>query len=133
MAGDMNLLKQAKLMQDRLMSLQNELKERIEEGSAGGGAVKAYVNGMREVMGVKIDKEVVDPDDIETLEELVAAAFKNALEKAKELENQRVRQADRWTQLAGSELLDRSLDARDCEPQDDPKRSELRLTETARS
>ncbi len=87
MAGDMNLLKQAKLMQDRLMSLQNELKDRIEEGSAGGGAVKAYVNGMREVMGVKIDKEVVDPDDIETLEELVAAAFKNALEKAKELES----------------------------------------------
>ena len=84
--GDMNLLKQAKMMQDRMASLQSELKERIEEGSAGGGVVKAYVNGLREVMGVKIDPEVIDPDDRETLEELVAAAFKNALEKAKELE-----------------------------------------------
>jgi DNA-binding YbaB/EbfC family protein len=86
MAGDMNLLRQAKQLQDRMQSLQNELKERIEEGSAGGGAVKAYVNGLREVMGVKIDPDAVDPDDVETLEELVAAAFKNALEKAKELE-----------------------------------------------
>lgn len=84
--GDMNLLKQAKLMQDRMESLKGELRERIEEGSAGGGVVKAYVNGQREVMGVKIDPEVIDPDDAETLEELVAAAFKNALEKAKELE-----------------------------------------------
>ncbi len=83
--GDMNLLKQAKLMQDRMASLQAELKERIEEGSAGGGVVKAYVNGLREVMGVKIDPEVIDPEDAETLEELVAAAFKNALDKAKAL------------------------------------------------
>ena len=87
MAGDMNLLKQAKLMRERLETLQKELRERIEEGSAGGGVVKAYVNGQREVMGVRIDPEVIDPDDRETLEELVAAAFKNALEKAKELED----------------------------------------------
>ena len=84
--GEMNLLKQAKLMQDRMAQLQNELKERIEEGSAGGGVVKVYINGCREIMGVKISKEVVDPEDVETLEELVAAATKNALEKAKELE-----------------------------------------------
>ena len=87
MAGDMNLLKQAKLMQDRMQSLQGELRERIEEGTAGGGVVKAYVNGLREVMGVKIDPEVIDPDDAETLEELVAAAFRNAFEKAKDLES----------------------------------------------
>jgi DNA-binding YbaB/EbfC family protein len=84
--GEMNLLRQAKLMQDRITSLQNDLKQRVEEGSAGGGVVKAYVNGLREVMGVKIAPEVIDPDDRETLEELIAAAFKNALEKAKELE-----------------------------------------------
>lgn len=84
--GDMNLLKQAKLMRDRMDGLQKELKERIEEGSAGGGVVKAYVNGLREVMGVKIDPEAVDPDDVETLEDLVAGAFKNALERAKALE-----------------------------------------------
>ncbi|MCA8972577.1 MAG: YbaB/EbfC family nucleoid-associated protein [Planctomycetes bacterium] len=84
--GDMNLLKQAKLMRDRMDSLQKELKERIEEGTAGGGVVKVYVNGLREVMGVKIDPEAVDPEDVETLEDLVTAAVKNALERAKALE-----------------------------------------------
>ena len=84
--GEMNLLKQAKLMQDRLASLQNELRERIEEGSAGGGVVKAYVNGLREIVGIKIDPQVIDPEDVETLEDLVQGAVKNGLEKAKELE-----------------------------------------------
>ena len=99
--GDMNLLKQAKMMQDRIMALQNELKERIEEGSAGGGVVKAYVNGQREIMGIKIDPEVVDPDDVETLEELVAAAVKNAMEKAKELETREMNKVTGGLNLPG--------------------------------
>jgi len=99
--GEMNLLKQAKLMQDRVMALQNELKDRIEEGSAGGGVVKVYMNGCREVMGVKIDPEAVDPDDVETLEELVAAAMKNALEKAKQLEASEMKKATGGLDLPG--------------------------------
>jgi len=85
--GEMNLLKQAQMMNNRIQELQKELRERVEEGSAGGGAVKVYMNGQREIMGVKIDREAVDPDDVETLEELVETAVKNALEKAKELES----------------------------------------------
>ncbi|HHI78911.1 MAG TPA: YbaB/EbfC family nucleoid-associated protein [Planctomycetes bacterium] len=101
MAGDMNLLKQARIMQERIQEVQRELKERIEEGSAGGGVVKAYVNGQGEIMGVKISEEVVDPDDIETLEELVAAAFKNAVEKAKELEAKEMQKATGGLSLPG--------------------------------
>ncbi|MFQ5506237.1 MAG: YbaB/EbfC family nucleoid-associated protein [Planctomycetota bacterium] len=97
----MNLLKQAKLMQDRMAALQNDLKERIEEGTAGGGVVKVFVNGCREVMGVKISPEAVDPDDVETLEELVGAAMKNALEKAKELEATEMRKATGGLDLPG--------------------------------
>ncbi len=99
--GDMNLLKQAKMMQDRILALQNELKERIEEGSAGGGVVKAYVNGRREIMGIKIDPEVVDPEDVETLEDLVAAAVKNAMEKAKDLETREMNKVTGGLNLPG--------------------------------
>ncbi len=101
MAGDMNLLKQARMMQERIQEVQKDLKERIEEGSAGGGVVKAYVNGQGEIMGVKISAEVVDPEDIETLEELVAAAFKNAVEKAKELEAKEMQKATGGLNLPG--------------------------------
>jgi DNA-binding YbaB/EbfC family protein len=101
MAGDMNLLKQARMMQERIQEVQKDLKERIEEGSAGGGVVKAYVNGQGEIMGVKISEEVVDPEDIETLEELVAAAFKNAVEKAKELEAKEMQKATGGLNLPG--------------------------------
>ncbi len=101
MAGDMNLLKQARIMQERIQEVQKDLKERIEEGSAGGGVVKAYVNGQGEIMGVKISEEVVDPEDIETLEELVAAAFKNAVEKAKELEAKEMQKATGGLNLPG--------------------------------
>lgn len=84
--GDMqSLLKQAQEMQRRMQDAQRSLGERILEGSAGGGAVKAYVNGNQELQAVKIEKAAVDPDDVETLEDLVAGAVKQALQAAKEL------------------------------------------------
>ena len=84
--GDMqSLLKQAQEMQRRLQDAQRSLGERILEGSAGGGAVRAYVNGNQELQAVKIDKAAVDPNDVETLEDLVAGAVKQALQAAKEL------------------------------------------------
>ncbi|MBX3463841.1 MAG: YbaB/EbfC family nucleoid-associated protein [Planctomycetes bacterium] len=84
--GDMqSLLKQAQDMQRRMQEAQRSLGERILEGSAGGGAVKAYVNGNQELQAVKIDKAAVDPDDVETLEDLVTGALRQALQAAKEL------------------------------------------------
>jgi hypothetical protein len=84
--GDMqSLLKQAQEMQRRMHDAQRSLGERILEGSAGGGAVKAYVNGNQELQAVKIQKAAVDPNDVDTLEDLVTAAVRQALTAAKEL------------------------------------------------
>jgi DNA-binding YbaB/EbfC family protein len=84
--GDMShLLRQAQQMQSRMAKLDADLKERVLEGTAGGGAVKVYVNGALEVVGVKLSKDAVDPEDVETLEDLVQAAVSQALKKAKEL------------------------------------------------
>jgi len=84
--GDMqSLLKQAQEMQRRMQDAQRALGERILEGSAGGGAVKAYVNGNQELQAVKIDKAAVDPNDVEALEDLVTGAVKQALQAAKAL------------------------------------------------
>ena len=84
--GDMqSLLKQAQEMQRRMQDAQRSLGERILEGSAGGGAVKAYVNGNQELQAVKIDRAAVDPNDVETLEDLVTGAVRQALQAAKEL------------------------------------------------
>jgi DNA-binding YbaB/EbfC family protein len=84
--GDMSsLLKQAQGLQKRLQETERDLAERILEGSAGGGAVKVYVNGAQEVQAVKISKDAVDPDDVETLEDLVTAAVRQAMSAAKDL------------------------------------------------
>lgn len=84
--GDMqSLLKQAQEMQRRMQDAQRSLGERILEGSAGGGAVKAFVNGNQELQAVKIQKVAVDPNDVDTLEDLVTAAVRQALAAAKEL------------------------------------------------
>jgi len=84
--GDMSsLLKQAQEMQRKMGEAQRSLGERILEGSAGGGAVKAFVNGNQEIQAVKIQKVAVDPDDIDTLEDLVTAAVRMAMTAAKEL------------------------------------------------
>lgn len=84
--GDMSsLLKQAQEMQRRLQETQRSLGERIIEGSAGGGVVKAYVNGNRELQKITIDKAAVDPGDVGGLEDLVAGAVRQALAAAKEL------------------------------------------------
>ncbi len=82
--GDMSgLMKQAQKMQADLKRLQDDLKDRVIEGKAGGEAVVAYANGAQEILQIKIDPKVVDPDDVEDLEDLVVAAVRSALEAAK--------------------------------------------------
>lgn len=75
-------------MQAKLMKAQEELSAATVEGSAGGGAVKVVVTGGLKLQSVKIDPEVVDPADVEMLEDLVLAAVTEALEKAQALQAQ---------------------------------------------
>ena len=74
-------------MQEELAKAQSELAQKRFEGSAGGGMVKATVTGGPELVEVKISPEVVDPDDIEMLEDLVVAAVRQAMEAAVEAAN----------------------------------------------
>ena len=80
-------MKQAQRMQRQMEEKQKEMETREFEGSAGGGVVTVKLNGKREVLGVKLAEEVVDPEDIETLEDLVAAALGEALRKVEEASN----------------------------------------------
>jgi DNA-binding YbaB/EbfC family protein len=79
------MMKQAQQMQAKMASLQNELAEREVESSAGGGAVKVRVNGKQELLSIKISKEAVDPNDVETLEELVFTAVNQALKQSQDM------------------------------------------------
>jgi len=79
------MLKQMQEAQAKMMKMQEELAGREVEGSAGGGMVKVKANGRHEVIEVKIDPTVVDPEDIEMLEDLVAAAVNDAQSRADEM------------------------------------------------
>ena len=79
------ILRQAQKMQQDIKRAQDELAKRIVEGSAGGGVVKAFVNGKMHLIKVKIEKEVVDPEDVEMLEDMIAAAYSDAARKAQDM------------------------------------------------
>ena len=79
-----SMLKQAQKMQEDMAALQEDLDAREYEVAAGGGAVKIKINGKLEVSGVEIDPDVVDPDDVEMLQDLVLAAVNEALREATE-------------------------------------------------
>lgn len=81
--GDM--MKQVQKMQAKMEEMQAELEGERVEGTAGGGMVKVVANGKQQIIEVKIEKEVVDPDDVEMLEDLVVAAVNQAQEKAQDL------------------------------------------------
>ncbi|GLC30536.1 YbaB/EbfC family nucleoid-associated protein [Clostridium omnivorum] len=81
--GNMNnLLKQAQKFQKQMEDLQKDLEEKTFEGKAGGGAVVAVANGKKQLIDIKIDAEVVDPDDIEMLQDLILTACNAALKTA---------------------------------------------------
>lgn len=85
MPGNMNnLMKQAQRMQRQMEEAQKEFETKEFKAAAGGGAVEIAINGKREVISVKLAEEVVDPDDIEMLEDLIAAATNEALRKVDE-------------------------------------------------
>lgn len=82
------MMKQAQKMQEDLARAQEDLLNRTVEGTAGGGAVTVTCNGHREVKAIKIKPEAVDPEDVETLEDLVLAAVRDAQTKAAALAQQ---------------------------------------------
>ena len=79
------LMKQAQKMQQQMMAAQEELANATVEGSAGGGLVKATVTGAGELQSLTIDPSVVDPEDVETLTDLVVAAVRDASRNAQDL------------------------------------------------
>ncbi|MDO3378016.1 YbaB/EbfC family nucleoid-associated protein [Geoalkalibacter halelectricus] len=80
-----NIMKQAQMMQQKMARLQEELAERSVEASSGGGMVTAVANGKQQLVSLRIEKDVVDPDDIEMLQDLVLAAANEALKKSQEM------------------------------------------------
>jgi len=85
MKGMGNMLKQAQKLQAKMMKMQEELAEKTVETAAGGGMVKVVANGKQQVLSIQIEREVVDPDDVEMLQDLILAAVNDALAKAQEM------------------------------------------------
>lgn len=85
-----DLQKMAREMQANMAKAQEELAAATVEGTAGGGAVVIVLTGTQDVKSVKIQKDAVDPEDVETLQDLVLAAFTDALKKSRELAAQRL-------------------------------------------
>ena len=83
-----NMLKQAQKLQSKIFKIQEELADKTVETTVGGGMVTAVANGKQELASVKIDPEVVDPEDVQMLEDLIVAAVNDVLVKAKDMVSQ---------------------------------------------
>lgn len=96
-----NMMKQMQKMQKKMAEAQEELGDKKIEGTAGGGMVTVIVTGHKEIVDVIIKPEVVDPDDIDMLQDLVLAATNDALKKAEELTSQTMGQFTKGMNLPG--------------------------------
>ncbi|MGD8970402.1 MAG: YbaB/EbfC family nucleoid-associated protein [Desulfobacterales bacterium] len=85
MKGMGNMMKQAQKLQAKMMRLQDELAARTIESTAGGGMVKVVANGKQQIVAIQIEKEVVDPDDVDMLQDLIMAAVNDALTQSQEM------------------------------------------------
>lgn len=85
-----NIMKQAKQMQSKMMHVQEKLAEERVEASVGGGMVTATFNGQGDLISIKIEREVISPDDQEMLEDLVTSAVSEGIRKSRELMNERM-------------------------------------------
>ena len=85
---NMNMIKQAQKMQAEMMKMQAEMEEKTHTAKAGGGMVTATVNGKYELVSIEIDPEAVDPEDVEMLQDMVVAAFNEAVRTAQNAANE---------------------------------------------
>ena len=82
------LMKQAQQLQTKMAQLQEELGEKTVEATAGGGMVKVVANGKQQVLSIQIEKEVVDPEDVDMLQDLIVAAVNEALSRSQAMVNE---------------------------------------------
>jgi len=102
MGGNMgNMMKQMQKMQKKMEEMQKQLEESEVEASAGGGAVTCKVNGKKEVLNITLDESVVDPEDIEMLQDLIVAAVNEALRKVDEMMETEMRKLTGGMNLPG--------------------------------
>lgn len=85
MKGLGKMMKQAQQLQSKMLKLQEELADKTVETSSGGGMVKVVANGKQQLVSIQIEQEVVDPDDVEMLQDLILAAVNDALTKAQDM------------------------------------------------
>ncbi|MCR4440537.1 MAG: YbaB/EbfC family nucleoid-associated protein [Peptococcaceae bacterium] len=88
MGNMQKMMKQVQKMQADMARLQEELGNRTVEATAGGGAVKAVMNGKQELIELNLDPEILNPDDVEMVQDLIMAAFNEALRKSQEMVSQ---------------------------------------------
>jgi len=85
MKGMGNLMKQAQKLQTKMLKLQEELADKTVETTSGGGMVKVVANGKQQIVSIEIEKEVIDPDDVDMLQDLILAAVNDALTKSQDM------------------------------------------------
>jgi len=85
MKGMGDMMKQAQKLQARMLKVQEELAEKTVESAAGGGMIKVVANGRQQLVSIRIEKEVVNPEDVEMLQGLILAAVNDALTKSQEM------------------------------------------------
>lgn len=90
MKGMGQMLKQAQQLQSKMAKLQEELANETVEASAGGGMVRVVANGKQQVVDLVIEKEVVDPEDVDMLQDLIRAAINDALDKSQKMVSERM-------------------------------------------
>jgi len=88
MAKMNKMLKEIQKMQARMAQVEEELRDRTVEATSGGGVIKVVVNGHQEIRAIDIEPDVVDPEDIDMLQDLILAAINEGLKKSKEMANQ---------------------------------------------
>jgi len=101
MKGMNELVRQAQIMQKKMSKLQDDLADRTVEGTSGGGMVVATVTGSNELKGIVLDKTVVNPEDVEMLQDLILAAVNDGVKKAKEMMEQEMGQITGGIKIPG--------------------------------
>ena len=99
-----NMMKQIQQMQAQMEKVQAELEAMEVEGTSGGGMVKCKVNGKQDLLEIQIDPEVVDPEDVEMLQDLIVAAVNQAKQKANEIQQEQMSQITGGLNIPGMNL-----------------------------
>ena len=85
------MMKQLQKVQGQVMKLQEELAEREVEATSGGGAIRAVANGKKQLVSIKISPEVVDPEDMEMMEDMIVAAINEVMDRVDEMTNEEMK------------------------------------------